>query len=87
MSSTLKDEQEFARREVQFAERHVQRWSGCKYMSCSGDKGQDVRWTGVQVLLGRGLDKAGSPDGAGFMARETTGEGESLSYRCLLSIF
>ena len=40
-------------------------------MSCSGDKGQDVGWTGVQVLLGRGLDKAGS------MARETAGKERS----------
>lgn len=74
MSSNLKDEQEFARREVQFAGQHVQRWSSCECMSCSGDKGQDVGWTGVQVLRGRGLDKAGSTDGAESMARETAGK-------------
>lgn len=45
-------------------------------MACSGNKGQDVCQAGVQGLPGRGLDKA---DGAGFMAKATPGEGESLS--------
>lgn len=43
-------------------------------MACSGDKGQDVCQAGVQGLLGRGLDKAGSTDSAGFTAKATSGK-------------
>lgn len=56
-------------------------------MVCSGNKGQDVCLAGVQGLPGRGLDKAVSEDGAGFMAKATPGEGESLSHGLLLTSF
>lgn len=43
-------------------------------MACSGNKGQDVWQAGVQGLLGRGLDKAGSTDRAGFTAKAAPGK-------------
>lgn len=65
----------------------MQRWRGYEFTACSGNKGQDVCWAGVQGLPGRGLDKAVSEDGAGFMAKASPGEGESLSPRLLPASF
>ena len=77
MSCTSKDEQEFAGRMGRRNGRCKGGEAASECLACSDNKGQDVWRAGVQGLLGRGLDKAGSTDRAGFMAKATPSEGES----------